>query len=339
MCCAMQGLQSRAVGLLALALVAGPATAADFEVKEITIPELKAVFGQIESRTVVPARARIGGTVTEILVDEGREVRDGEVIARVVDDKIALELSAAEARIRALESQLDNASTELERAQQLLGRGVTTQSRVDQAQTTFDVITNQIAAAIADRSVIEQRSREGDVLAPATGRVLSVPVTQGSVVLPGEPIARIATGRYFLRLSLPERHAAAIVEGDEVMIGRRGLAANQSGRLAAATPGRIVKVYPEIADGRVIADVDVADIGDYFVGERTLVSIPIGRRRVLAVPAAAVVTRHGVDYVALRAEKGIAEVAVILGERFEGKDGPMVEILTGLEAGDRIILP
>lgn len=335
----MSGLTSLPVVLLALGLVAGPAGAADFEVRELTIPELKAVFGQIESRTVVPARARIGGTVTEILVDEGREVRDGEVIARVVDDKIALELSAAEARIRALQSQLENASTELERAQQLLGRGVTTQSRVDQAQTTFDVITNQIAAATADRSVIEQRSREGDVLAPATGRVLSVPVTQGSVVLPGEPIARIATGRYFLRLSLPERHAAAIVEGDDVMIGRRGLATDGTDRLAAASPGEIVKVYPEITDGRVVADVDVADIGDYFVGERTLVWIPIGKRQVLAVPASAIVTRHGVDYVALRGEGRSAEVAVILGEHFEGEDGPMVEILTGLEAGDRIILP
>ena len=335
----MPGIKSLPAVLIAAALLGGPASAADFEVREITIPELKAVFGQIESRTVVPARARIGGTVTEILVDEGREVRDGQVIARVVDDKIALELGAADARIRALQSQLENASTELERAQQLLGRGVTTQTRVDQAQTTFDVTTNQIAAATADRSVIEQRSREGDVLAPATGRVLSVPVTQGSVVLPGEAIARIATGRYFLRLSLPERHAAEIVEGDQVMSGRRGLSPTGNGRPAAARPGEIVKVYPEIADGRVIADVDLAEIGDYFVGERTLVWIPIGKRQALAVPVSAVVTRHGVDYVALRGEGRIAEIAVILGEAFEGEDGAMVEVLTGLEAGDRIIVP
>lgn len=325
--------------LLAATIAAAPAVASDIEVQPITVPELKAVFGRIESRTVVPARARIGGTLAEILVGEGDEVRDGQVIARIVDDKIALELGAAEARIGALDSQLDNARTELERAQQLLARGVGTQSRLDQAQTAFDVITSQIAAAAADRSVIEQRSREGDILAPATGRVLSVPVTQGSVVLPGEAIARIATGRYYLRLSLPERHAAEIVEGETVMIGRRGLSTASAGAPAGARRGRIVKVYPEIADGRVVADVDVAEIGDYFVGERTLVWIPIGSREALAVPAGAVVTRHGVDYVGVRETGRVGEVAVILGEAFAGDGGAMVEVLTGLVAGDRVVLP
>src|SRR5690606_34369997 len=190
--------------------------------------------------------------------------------------------------------QLKNARIELERAQQLLQRGVTAQSRFDQAKTQFDVIVNQMAAAEADKSVIEQRAREGEVLAPATGRVLTVPVTEGSVLLPGEEIARIATGRYYLRLSLPERHAAEIVEGATVAIGQRGLSPTKAGGLESAREGRIAKVYPEISSGRVIADVEVSDIGDYFVNERTLVWIPIGKRRVIAAPQAAVRVRHGV---------------------------------------------
>ncbi len=83
---------------------------------------------------------------------------------------------------------------------------------------------NQVAAAEADRSVIEQRAREGQVLAPTDGRVLTVPVTPGAVVLAGEEIARIASGGYFLRLSLPERHAAEITEGATVESGERGRA-------------------------------------------------------------------------------------------------------------------
>ena len=75
------------------------------------------------------------------------------------------------------------------------------------------MLTNQIVAAQAERAVLVQQQTEGKVLAPAPGRVLSVPVTKGSVIMPGETVARIAGGGYFLRLSLPERHAAQIKAG------------------------------------------------------------------------------------------------------------------------------
>ncbi|CAH1673456.1 efflux RND transporter periplasmic adaptor subunit [Chelatococcus asaccharovorans] len=315
------------------------AAAGEFVAEARTIAELKAVFGQVESRTVVPARARIGGTIREIGISEGREVKEGEVIARVVDDKLTFELNAADAKIAALQSQLDNARTEFDRAQQLLARGIASQSRLDQAKTQFDVIVSQVAAAQADKAVIEQRTREGAILAPATGRVLTVPVTLGSVVLAGEEIARIASGQYYLRLSLPERHATEIKEGGTVLIGQRGLSPVASGGSAAARQARIAKVYPEIADGRVIADVEVADIGDYFVNERTLVWIPVGERKVIAIPPAAVTTRHGVDYVRVATPDGPLDVAVVLGETFQDGDGPRLEILTGLRPGDRIVMP
>lgn len=320
-------------------VVTGAQERAPFPVRSQDIPEMKAVFGEVESRTVVPARARIGGTVREVKVTEGSEVKEGDEIALVVDDKLALTLNAAEAKIKELNSQLENAKTELDRAQQLLAKGVASQSRVDTAKTQFDVAANQVAAAEADRAVVVQRVREGAVLAPADGRVLTVPVTPGSVVLAGDVIARIASGQYYLRLSLPERYAANIREGGTVRIGGRGISTQTAGSMAAARPGRIVKVYPEITGGRVMADVDVAGLGDYFVNERTLVWIEIGNRAVLAVPPAAVTTRHGVDYVRILAPHGPLDVAVVLGERFAENGAPRVEVLTGLSDGDKVVLP
>lgn len=311
------------------------AAAGEFTVKTNRIPEMKAVFGQVRSRTIVPARARIGGTVREVNVTEGSEVTEGEVVAAVVDEKLALELDAANAKIKQLESELDNAQIELDRAEELLSRGVASQGRVDQARTRFEVATNQLAAAEAEKAVVEQRAREGQVLAPATGRVLTVPVRRGSVVLAGEEIARVASGKYYLRLSLPERHAAEIAEGGSVLLGRRG------GEPDTPTEyeGRIAKVYPEISDGRVIADVEVGGLGDYFVNERTLVWIPVGHREALAVPPGAVITRHGVDYVRLATADGPIEVAVIPGATFTENGAERVEILTGLHNGDRVIVP
>jgi len=332
-------LRSLILAVLMAGLPAGHSLrAGEFTVHPVVVPEMKAVFGQVESRIVVPARARIGGSVRDIRASEGDEVKEGQVIATIVDDKLALQLSAADAKIEALNSQLANARVQLERAQQLRTSGAGTQVNLDQARTQFEVITNQVAAARAEKDVIAQSAREGDVLAPATGRVLTVPVTFGSVVLPGEDIARVAPGPYYLRLSLPERHAAEIAQGADVLVGGRGLA-QPAGQPAASRRGRIAKIYPEITDGRVIADVEIAGIGDYFVNERTLVSIPVGKRTVLAVPPAAISTLHGVDYVRVKTGADQMDVAVITGETFGEGNLRHIEILTGLRDGDQVVLP
>jgi RND family efflux transporter MFP subunit len=257
------------LALMTAALTATAGQAAEFTVKAVDRPDYKAVFGRVESRDLVPARARIGGTILSLAVEEGSVVKAGDVMAVVADDKLALQLGALDARLKALDAELENATADLDRANKLLASGVVPKKQVDAFQTRVDVLTNQRAAASAERSVLEQQQTEGQVLAPAPGRVLGVPVTKGSVVMPGETVARIAGGGYFLRLSLPERHAAHVQTGDEVMVGSRGMAELEPGN--AARLGRIIKVYPEIEGGRVTADVEVDGLGDFFVGERTRV--------------------------------------------------------------------
>jgi len=311
------------------------AAASEYIVAPLTIDETKAVFGTVESRDTVPARARINGTVREIAVEEGSKVAAGDIIAVVTDDKLVLQEKAADAEIAALSSQLQNARTELDRVGQLFARAAVPKSQVDDAQTKVDVLVNQLDAARARRAVIDEQTKEGNVLAPLSGRVLSVPVTKDSVVIAGDTIVRIAGGGYFLRLALPERHAADIREGDVVKVGRRILSASEPSP-TQFQEGKLVKIYPEISDGRVLADVEVADLGDYFVGERTLVLVPIEKRTILAVPAAAVTTRHGIDTINVVGQDGIPlEVAVVLGTSLD--DG-RIEVMSGLRAGDRVLL-
>ena len=321
-----------------LAALAGRASAGEALVMPRTVPDLKAVFGRIESRDTVPARVRTGGTLLSRSVEEGSPVSAGDVIAVVGDEKLGLQLQAVDARLKALSAQLENAKTELERAQSLLSRGAVTQSRLDQLRTAADVLANQIEATRAERAVVVQQTTEGQVLAPKSGRVLSVPAVPGSVVLPGETVARIAAGGYFLRIALPERHASTIKVGTTVSVGARGLAADTDVR-SARREGRIVKVYPELDGGRVVADVDVDGLGDYFVGERVAVWVAVAAREALTVPAAAVATRNGLDLVRVISASGAAqEVAVVLGPPVDGKVGE-VEVLSGLHAGDRVVSP
>lgn len=318
--------------LLSLPLLVLPSLAMaelSYTVTPVTLPEWKAVFGKVEPRDNVPARTRLGGTLAELLVSEGDQVAEGQRLATVSDEKLALRLLAVDASLASLAAQLENAETELGRAENLVERGVVTAQRLDALRTQVDVVKGQIAATTAERQVIEQQAAEGAVLAPIAGRVLQVPVTHGAVVMPGEAVAQIGGGGVFLRLAIPERHAAFLTEGIEIQIGND----------AATRSGRLAKLYPQIENGRVIADVEVPDLEAGFVNARVLVRLPVGQSDRMVVPAEAVSTRMGLDFVTIRGAEAAIERAVVLGETVTLDGQPMVEVLTGLKAGDLVIDP
>ncbi len=300
---------------------------AEFRVTVSELDDRKAVFGTVQSVDVVAARARIGGTTRGLAVDEGSAVTAGEVIATVEDPKLGLQMASLDARIRALDAQRKLAQTELDRMRTLRASGTISQARLEEAQTNLNVVTGNRAALVAERAVLEEQMAEGAVLAPATGRVLRVQVTEGVVVMPGEPVAIIAAERYVLRIELPERHARFIREGDEVLIGERGLA---PGDADSQHKGIITQVYPEMSHGRVIADVEATGLGDYFVGERTRVHVATGKRETILVPAELIHQRYGVAFVLV---KGEGEVMVQPGQRL----GDEIEILSGLKPGDILL--
>lgn len=301
--------------------------AEDIILAPVSVTEWKAVYGRIEARSRIPARARLGGTLVALNVVEGDMVAAGQVVARVVDAKIDFQLAAIDAQLQALTSQLDNASAEVARGEELLARGVTTAQRQDALRTQVDVLTGQIAAVGADRKVVEQQALEGAVLAPIAGRVLAVPVAAGAVVLPGEAVATIGGGGIFLRIAVPERHAAFLTEG----------AAIQIETASGQTQGTLARIYPLIENGRVIADVEVPDLPDTFVDARVLVRLPVDTRQALMVPQSAVITRTGLDFVEVMGADGPQLRTIVPGQRQTLSGVAMVEVLSGLVAGDRVV--
>ncbi len=301
--------------------------AEDVVLAPVSVTEWKAVYGRIEARSRIPARARLGGTLVSLGVSEGDVVTAGQVLAQVVDAKIDYQLAAIDAQLQALAAQMDNARVELTRGEDLLARGVTTAQRLDALRTQVDVLTGQIAAVGADRKVVEQLALEGAVLAPIAGRVLSVPVAAGAVVLPGEAVATIGGGGIFLRIAVPERHAAFLQEGDAIGIETaKGM-----------SQGTLARIYPLIESGRVIADVEVPDLPDSFIDARVLVRLPVDTRSALMVPESAVITRTGLDFVEVAGPDGSFLRTVVLGQHQTIGSTPMIEVLSGLMTGDRVV--
>jgi RND family efflux transporter MFP subunit len=318
-----------ACSLAAAAIIvpAAPGAAQEITVASREVPDLKAVFATIESLHLTPARTRIGGTIGQLVIQEGSRIEVGQRLAVVNDPKLPLQLVALDAEIESLLAQQKFDEIDLARVQRLQPTGAVPQSRVDEAQTALDVVKANIAAKTGERAVVAEQLTEGDVLAPANGRVLTVQVVNGTVVMPGDTVATIAADAYVLRMRVPERHARFIREGDRVLVGARGLEATPE----KLVEGRVRLVYPALDQGRVVADVDVTGLGDFFVGERTRVFVSTGTRSAIVVPSDYVYKRFGISYVRI---KDIGETVIQAG--LPAEDG--IEILSGLKPGD-VLLP
>lgn len=296
------------------------------EVQQKDLTDWRPVFGSVESVKRALARSRLAGDIHDLGVTEGTMVEKGEVLARVVDEKLKLEIAATDAGIRALDAQIAQAKVDLERIEELRQRGAAPKTTVDQAQTALIVAEENHAAGVARREALLARQTEGDVLAPDAGRVLSVPIVAGMYVNPGETIATIATENFTLRTNLPERHARFLKVGDSVRVLARG----ELSDTGIASEGRIAKIYPELVAGQVVADIEADGLGDFFVGERVRLLVATGKRPAIVVPTEFLQLRHGVTFARL---ENASEVVIQPGVRVDGG----VEILAGLKSGDRLV--
>lgn len=301
----------------------------EFTVKISAIHDQKAVFATIESKNVVPARTRIGGTIADLSVREGDHVERGQIIATVGDEKIALQINSVDSQIAGYAAQATQSKAELDRLKQLVPLGAAAPTAKEKAQRDYDIALNAKKSAMAQKDVLRKQISEGQVLAPVSGRILNIPVTAGTVVLQGETLATIAEEHYILRLQVPERHARYIKAGDAVRLDQPEL-----GDKAAPT-GKITLVYPQIDNGRVIADADVENLGNYFVGQRVRVWVSGGDRSVIIVPKSYVYTKFGIDYVRVKTIERVSDVPVQRGQATV--DG--IEILSGLKDGDILVQP
>ncbi len=305
---------------------------ASFTVTSASIADQKAVFATVEAAHVVPARARIGGTLITFLVQDGESVQAGQDIAMVADPAMASQLAAADADISVARAQAAQADIDFARAQRLVQTGAVSRSVYDVAQTGVNVARATLRAKIAARAALAQQIGEGAVLAPIAGRVLTTPVTEGSVVLPGDAVATIAEQDYVLRLDIPERHAAYLHAGDPIRLDNGGLAPQF---------GTLTLIYPQINNGRVEADATAPAIGSYFVGERVQVWVYAGARPGIVIPQSFIDTRFGLDYADIKVPGGSA-IAVPVQTGMPAPTPALpdgIEILSGLMPGDVLLPP
>lgn len=291
------------------------------------IADMKSVGAEITTQDQADALARIPGILTSLSVKEGDMVQKGQVIGRIVENRIGFETAAYGAQAAAAQAEAVRARADLERIQDLYRNGVYAKSRLEQAQAAARAADAQVAAASAQQRASASVGEQGIVLAPASGRVLRADVPAGSPVAPGMSIATITAGAPVLRLSLPETLAGKVRTGARVIVLDQDMP-------TGSREGVVSQVYPAVTNGQMRADATLPGLTTETVGRRVSVQIEVGRRTALVVPRHYVTTRYGIDQIdVVAADKRLSSVPV---QTAPTGDPRLVEILSGAAAGDTL---
>lgn len=159
----------------------------------------------IEADADAPVPARVAGEVVEILVEEGDRVTQGQVLARLDGERLALELEQARAK-------LEMTTREFERMGRLEERGLVSVAMVEGLQFQRDALK-------ASYDLMRLRYEYTRIRAPIAGVVTARDIKIGTHVLEGSPTFRVTgTSRLVAHLQIPQIELSRISAGDEARV-------------------------------------------------------------------------------------------------------------------------
>jgi RND family efflux transporter MFP subunit len=274
--------------------------------------------GTVEPIRTVGVNAQVSGALLQVTVEEGDRVEEGQILARLDDRELQAQLRSAEASFTVAEAAYN-------RAEQLLARQVITQPEYEADQTAF-------AAAQAQLDQLRTRVGFTEIRAPISGIVTSKLVQSGDVVGNQARLLELAeVDTMVVRVSLSELDVVEINQGDLVNVrldafGEEIFTAHVRRIFPAADP--TTRLVP------VEVSLDISDPRRTRPGFLARVAFELAPRSdAILIPAAAIVSRGGGEGVYL-----VADSTVVLRSITPGlSEGGRVEILDGLQAGDRVV--
>ena len=175
----------------------------------------RAFVGQVEPAQQTALSFENGGTVLEILVDEGDRVEAGQVIARLDIRSLEASRATAVAGREALSAQLELAELTAARQAELKKKGHTATQRYDEARLSAAGLRAQIAATDAEIAGIDVALDKSVLRAPFAGRVGLRSSDAGQIVAPGTGVVVLfEDGISEMRIGLPPDVAASLKPGD-----------------------------------------------------------------------------------------------------------------------------
>lgn len=300
-----------------------------------SLTEMVPVDGTVTARRQASVSTRLMARITSIEVEVGDRVRDGQVLLRLGTDDVAVNRARAEAALRVAEAAREEAARHLTRMDTLYARDAVPMVQRDQARLGLVQAETQVTLAQAALQEVEAAAGYAALRAPFDGTVVSRSARVGDLAAPGMPLVGVAAdGPREVVLGVPPEVAATLETGDEVMVEGEVL-----GRAAAPIRAIASGADPRTRTVEVRADLP----SGWPTGVAVTALVPGAVREGISIPEAAVVRRGQLTGVRVTSDAGEMLRWIRLGRRWEtsapdGTTEARVEVLSGLEPGDRIVL-
>ncbi|MCR9189398.1 MAG: efflux RND transporter periplasmic adaptor subunit [Alteromonadaceae bacterium] len=301
------------------------------------------------ARTAASAKAditpRIEAEIREILFAEGAKVSQGELLIRLEDTRASADLQQADAELAAARAEVDSASRNLKRGEEVSEKGFLSAADLDKLKDRFSAAESRLQAAQAAVQKAGSNLEYAEIRAPFDGWIGRLNYDVGAVVSPSS--GAITS----IQVTDPVYVEFQINEADFINFRRRGAESAQA-------LSRSLGLYLTLPDGERYEQAGVLDFADVQTDASTGT---VAMRAVFPNPDAVLVPGL---YVTLRVEGQSGEPQVLVPqvavqETIEGKfvlvvddqnqvaqhfiqtgsrEGALLVVSSGLEAGDRVIV-
>lgn len=297
-----------------------------------TIP----VTGTLTARRTAEVKTELAGLVREVYVTEWAAVRQGQPLARIQASESETAVKRGEAGALQAQVEADRARREAERMGRLKDAGLATQQQLDDALSVAAAAAAMRQVAVEEVAQLRLRLEKSLVRAPIDGVVALRTVNVGDLAgadSGGNVLFRIVDNRILdLTVTVPARELAQIQAGQILEFSSDGRPETFRGIIKYLNPSvnpadRSLQLMAEIdnADGRLRDGLFVK--GEIVTGQRE--NVLLVPRTVLSNLDLAKRTAALFVVVGNQAERRTVQIGVLSGE--------LVEIIAGLQAGERYV--
>ena len=287
--------------------------------------------GEVRARFDPQLAFRIGGKVTQRLVDEGERVKANQPLAELDPQDVRLQLEATRAQVAAAQANLSLVRSERDRYKTLLERQMVSRSQFDNAENLYRAGEAKLQQLRAEQDVASNQASYAVLRAPQNGVIAQRQVEVGQVVAAGKTVFTLAAdGDREVLISLPEQAFGRFKIGLPVSVELWSQPGQRfSGRIRELSPAadpksRTFAARIAFTAGKVPAE----------LGQSARVFIQREGAGALSVPLSALSAENGAAYVwRVGAGNKLEQVPVRVGPYGE----KTVPVLEGLAPEDWIV--
>jgi RND family efflux transporter MFP subunit len=308
-----------------------------FEARTESISEKIIYTGLIEAWRQANILPDVAGKIAKIYVEEGSRVSKGQLLAELDTRAASLQLGQAEAALAVAQANYKDAQRNLERMQRLSGENAVSEQQLEKISLAFEAAEAQRQQAQASVNLLKHQMEVSRMEAPFSGIVASRKAEEGDMINPMMGGFSSSSGVFTLMDFSKIKINIAVSYQDIVRI-RKGQNAEIT---VSAFPGRVFE--GDVAVVNLTADpltrkfsVQVyVDNPDFLLRPNTFGEVRLSvdtHENAMVIPQKAVLED---SYVFVVGEGGIAKKKMVT----QGlQNNAMVEIVSGLEAGDKVVV-